>query len=85
MFNRANSLSEKREGYTHIILPDVGRAFRFEKLRAGDFFMHEGQLLLKTNLTDAVEIPSGSTPMIGTRQFSAHTEVRVVNVKITLS
>lgn len=85
MFDRANTLSEKREGYTSIILPDVGRSFRFKQLRAGDFFMHEGRLMLKTNLVEAVEVPNGSTPMVGTSRFSANTDVRVVNVKITLS
>lgn len=85
MFNRANSLSEKREGSTNIIFPNVGRPHRFECLRAGDFFMHNGRLQLKINLTDAVDVPNGSTPMVGTNQYEANTVVHVVNATITIS
>lgn len=85
MFNRSPTLSERREGFTQIILPDIGRTVCFERFRAGDFFMDTGRLYLKTNLTDAVEIPNGSTPMVGTNQFSADHLVKVVRAKIELS
>lgn len=85
MFNKATSLSEKRAGRTNIVIPNVGVPRRFDSLRAGDFFMYNGSLQLKINLTEAVDVPNGSDCLIGTNQYESSTTVYVVNATITIS
>ena len=80
----ASGISKGRCGRTNTILPNYGKPHRFEELRAGDYFMEGGLLYLKTNLTDAVEVPNGEKPMVGTNQFTAKHIVSVVNVKIII-
>jgi len=82
--DRANSMSDKRAGYTEIVRPTSGKAHRFETLRAGDFFTYEGRLYLKINLVDSVEIPHGTEPQIGTNQFSASCPVFAERVEIRI-
>ncbi|QQG33712.1 hypothetical protein PQC34_gp022 [Cronobacter phage A24] len=79
---RANGISKGRVGHTSIRRPSTGTETPFGELRAGDFFTHGGRLYLKTNLVDAVEIPDGSTAMVGTNQFSEDFRVQVENVVI---
>jgi len=81
---RADSLSESRRGHTAIIRPSSGTRVQFGCLRAGDFFSYSGKLYLKINLVDAVEIPSGSDPIVGTSQFSASCEIHVERVEISI-
>lgn len=82
--SRANSLSERRRGYTSIIRPSSGTKFQFGCLRAGDFFSYLGKLYLKINLVDAVEIPSGSESIVGTCQFSASCDVYAENIEVII-
>lgn len=81
MFNRRD---QERQGCTTLLIPSFGRGVRFGSIRAGDFFMESGRLYLKINLEEAVEISSGSQPIIGTSAFSEAYLVYVVNVQIEI-
>lgn len=72
-----------RHGKNELVLPSVGKIVAFGVIRAGDFFMVDGKLYLKTNLTESVEIPQGSEPIIGTSNFTGE-QCRVVNVRIQI-
>lgn len=80
MFNRLFD----RKGCTDILIPSIGVPAKFGSIRAGDFFMESGRLYLKIDLEDAVEISSGSQPIIGTSVFSEDYLVYVVNVQIEI-
>ena len=76
--------SSKRSGNTKLLMPTVGHRTTFRELRSGDFFLDRGQLHLKINLEQSVEIPSGTTPLIGTSGFTPSHPVYVVDVEISI-
>lgn len=81
MFNR----SPCRKTNTTIIYPDVGDKVAFGELVAGDFFLFDGKLYFKHDLTAFKEITPNGIPSYGTSSFSNKTEmVTPVNVEIRI-
>lgn len=80
----ASGCASKRLGNTRLLLPTVGHPAPFKDLRAGDFFMDKGQLYLKTNIEDGVEIPNGNSSVIGVNKFTTSHIVYVVSVEISI-
>lgn len=86
MFRTSNPISwgdTKRHGNNELAFPVKGKLVAFELIRAGDFFMVDGKLYLKTNLTESVEVPQGNEPIIGTSNFTGD-PCHVVNVRIQI-
>lgn len=86
MFGASNTKSwgdTKRHGKNELAFPSMGKLVAFELIRAGDFFMVDGKLYLKTNLTESVEVPQGTEPIIGTSNFTGD-PCHVVNVRIQI-
>ncbi len=80
-----NHNPDGRKTTTTIVYPDLGNKVAFSKLVAGDFFLLDGKLYFKLDLTAFKEITPNGVPSYGTSSFSNTKEmVTPVNVEIRI-